>query len=88
MMMRIVVSPKIMCKLDNGPKSRPQTKDMQRIQQRNSLPQPRQEVKARHAKNACFGDLDIRAVGENNIGNVWDNVCQVGTGRVHMITRS
>ena len=52
------------------------------------MPQPCQEVKARHAKSACFSDLGIRAVRENNIGNVWDNVGQVGTGRVNMITRS
>jgi hypothetical protein len=61
---------------------------MQRIQQRDGMPQSLQEVKARHAKSACFSDLDIRAVGENNIGNVWDNVGQAGMGRVHMITCS
>jgi len=52
------------------------------------MPQPRQEVEARHAKNACFGDLDIRAVGENNIGNECNNVGQIFATGVHMITRT
>ena len=53
------------------------------------MPQPCQEVKARHAKSACFGDFYIRAVGENNIGNECNNVGQVFATGVHsMITRA
>jgi hypothetical protein len=61
---------------------------MQRIQQRNGMLQPRLEVEARHAKNASFGDLDIRGVGENNIGNECNNVAQILARGVHMITRT
>jgi hypothetical protein len=52
------------------------------------MPQPCQEVKARHAKCACFGDLDIPAVGENNVGNECNIVGQVFATGVHMITCS
>jgi hypothetical protein len=50
------------------------------------MPQPCQEVKARHAKNAGFGDFNVCAVGENNVGNECNNVGQIFATGVHVIT--